>query len=156
MIIANYSNSCASSSTHAHNWTNGLGGEEHVVRLGKMPGKDKKGKGALRELVTREYTIHLHKYVHGIGFKRRAPRAIKAIKKFAEKQMRTRDVRIDTRLNKQVWSNGIRNVPHRIRVRLHRKRNEDDDSANKFYTLVTYVHVDSFKGLETKTVDIDE
>ena len=39
-----------------------------------------------------------------------------------------------------------RNVPYRIRVRLHRKRNEDEDSNNKFYTLVTHVPVDSFKG----------
>ena len=42
------------------------------------------------------------------GFKRRAPRAIKAIRKFAEKQMKTPDVRIDTKLNKAVWSRGIR------------------------------------------------
>ena len=39
-----------------------------------------------------------------------------------------------------------RNVPFRMRVRLHRKRNDDDDSSNKFYTLVTHVHVESFKG----------
>ena len=70
--------------------------------------------------------------------------------------MRTPDVRIDTRLNKQVWSKGIRNVPFRVRVRLHRRRNEDEDSAHKFYTLVTHVDVESFKGLETKTVDIDD
>ncbi|XP_003385835.1 PREDICTED: 60S ribosomal protein L31-like [Amphimedon queenslandica] len=120
-----------------------------------MPGKGEKTKSALKEVVTREYTIHLHKYIHGIGFKKRAPRAIKAIKKFAQKQMRTTDVRIDTKLNKEVWSKGVRNVPFRIRVRLHRKRNDDDDTANKFYTLVTHVHVESFKGLETKTVDVD-
>ena len=42
------------------------------------------------------------------GFKRRAPRAIKAIKKFAYKQMKTPDVRIDTKLNKAVWARGIR------------------------------------------------
>ena len=44
------------------------------------------------------------------GFKKRAPRAIKAIKRFAEKQMRTPDVRIDTKLNKAVWSKGVRCV----------------------------------------------
>ncbi|KAL5460127.1 hypothetical protein EMCRGX_G033554 [Ephydatia muelleri] len=94
--------------------------------LAEMAPKEKKSKSALKEVVTREYTIHLHKYVHGIGFKKRAPRAIKAIKKFAEKQMKTPDVRIDTKLNKQVWARGIRNVPVRIRVRLSRKRNEDE------------------------------
>lgn len=38
------------------------------------------------------------------------------------------------------------NVPFRVRVRLSRKRNEDEESANKLYTLVTYVPVDTFKG----------
>lgn len=62
------------------------------------------------------------------------------------KEMRTPDVRIDTRLNKAVWAKGIRNVPYRIRVRLSRKRNEDEDSPNKLYTLVTYVPVTTYKG----------
>lgn len=69
---------------------------------------EKKGKSAINEVVTREYTVNLHKRLHGIGFKKRAPRAIKAIRQFAEKQMGTPDVRIDTRLNKQLWSKGIR------------------------------------------------
>lgn len=42
------------------------------------------------------------------GFKKRAPRAIKEIRRFAEKMMGTADVRIDTRLNKHMWSQGIR------------------------------------------------
>lgn len=33
-------------------------------------------------------------------------------------------MRIDTKLNKFLWSNGVRNVPRRVRVRLSRKRNE--------------------------------
>ncbi len=41
---------------------------------------------------------------------------------------------------------GFRNVPYRVRVRLARKRNEDEDSPHKLYTLVTYVPVTTFKG----------
>lgn len=40
----------------------------------------------------------------------------------------------------------FRNVPFRVRVRLARKRNEDEDSVHKLYTLVTYVAAASFKG----------
>merc|ERR1712241_1156869 len=115
--------------------------------------KEKKTKSTLGEVVTREYTINLHKRLHGIGFKYRAPRAIKEVKKFAEKQMGTSDVRIDTRLNKHIWSQGVRNVPFRIRVRLARLRNEDEDSVNKLYTLVTHCNVASFKGLQTENVE---
>lgn len=87
------------------------------------------------------------------AFKKRAPRAIKSIRRFAKKAMRTKDVRIDVKLNKYMWSKGIKNVPFRVRVRLARKRNEDEDAKERFYTLVTHVPVASFKGLQTKNVD---
>ncbi|WP_411016686.1 hypothetical protein, partial [Salmonella sp. s51944] len=116
----------------------------------------KKARSALNDVVTREYTIHLHKRVFGVSFKKKAPRAIKEIRKFASKMMGTEDVRVDTRLNKHIWAKGIRSVPFRVRVRLARKRNEDEDSPNKLYTLVTYVEVTSFKGLQTLNVDSDE
>lgn len=57
-----------------------------------------------QEVCTREYTINLGKRLHGITFKKRAPRAIKEIQKFAAKQMGTKVVRVDVKLNKAVWS----------------------------------------------------
>merc|ERR1711945_24503 len=118
--------------------------------------REKTKKSTINEVVTREYTVHLHKRIHGIGFKRRAPRAVKELRKFAEKQMGTPDVRIDTRLNKHIWAQGVKNVPYRVRVRLARKRNEDEDSIHKLYTLVTYVPVTTFKGTQTVNVDSSE
>ena len=47
----------------------------------------------------------------------------------------------------------FRNVPYRMRVRLSRKRNEDEDSPNKLYTLVTYVPVTTYKGKAVLTRD---
>ncbi|KAM8957734.1 large ribosomal subunit protein eL31-like [Lycaon pictus] len=117
----------------------------------KKGGEKKKGRSAINEVVTREYTINIHKHIH--GFKKCAPWALKEIRKFAMKEIGTPDVRTDTRLNKAVWAKGIRNVPYRIRVRLSRKRNEDEDSPNKLYTLVTYVPVTTFKNLQTVNVD---
>ncbi|KAL4676612.1 hypothetical protein H8959_010757 [Pygathrix nigripes] len=66
----------------------------------KKGGEKKKGRSAINEVVTREYTINIHKRTHGVGFKKRAPRALKEIRKFAMKEMGTPDVCIDTRLNK--------------------------------------------------------
>ncbi|XP_034848896.1 60S ribosomal protein L31-like [Mirounga leonina] len=116
-------------------------------------GGEKKGRSAINKVVTREYTINTHKRIHGVGVKKRAPRALREIWKFATKEMGTPGVRIDTRLKKAVWAKGIRNVPYHIRVRLSRKRNEDEDSPNKLYTLVTYVPVTTFKNLQTVNVD---
>jgi len=111
---------------------------------------------AMKDVVTREYTINMHKRIHGMGFKKRAPRAVKEIKKFAQKMMGTEDVRVDTRLNKAIWAQGIRNVKYRFRIRLARKRNEDEDSPNKLYTLVTHVPCANFHGLSTVNIDAAE
>jgi large subunit ribosomal protein L31e len=110
-------------------------------------------KGNKPDLVTRDYTIHLSKRIHKLQFKRRAPRAVKEIRKFAEKVMGTKDVRIDTNLNKHIWSTGIKNPPTRVRVRLSRKRNEDEEAEEKLYTFAQLVQVDTFKGLQTEVVD---
>ena len=56
-------------------------------------------RAARKDAVTREYTINLHKRIHGVGFKKRAPRALKEIRKFAQKMMGTEDVRVNVRLN---------------------------------------------------------
>ncbi|EQB77460.1 60S ribosomal protein L31-like isoform 1 [Camelus ferus] len=81
-------------------------------------GGKKKSRSAINEVVTREYTINIHKCIHGVGFKKRK-----------------------------------RNVPYRIHVRLSRKRNEDEDSPDKLYILLTYVPVTAFKNLQTVNVD---
>ncbi|XP_063589252.1 large ribosomal subunit protein eL31-like [Penaeus indicus] len=70
--------------------------------------KTEKRQSAIDKVVTREYTINLHARLHGVSFKRKATRAIKEIRKFAKQQMNTDDVRIDLRLNKFIWSRGIR------------------------------------------------
>uniref|UniRef100_A0A8I5TJT9 Uncharacterized protein n=1 Tax=Pongo abelii TaxID=9601 RepID=A0A8I5TJT9_PONAB len=59
----------------------------------KKGGKKKKGRSAINEVVTREHTINIHKSIHGVGFKKRAPWALKEIRKFAMKEMGTLDVR---------------------------------------------------------------
>merc|ERR1712033_162676 len=124
--------------------------------MAKKSDKRKSTKSPLNEVVTREYTVNLHKRIHGMQFKKRAPRAIREIKKFAETMMGTPDVRIDVSLNKYVWSQGVRNVPRRARIRLARRHNDDEDSTNKLYTLVSHVRVEGFKGLQTVAVETDD
>merc|ERR1719480_717100 len=104
---------------------------------------------------TEDRTVHLHKVVYKRQFKKRAKFAVSALRKLATKCMGTKDVRIDQKLNKHLWSKGIRNLPRRVRVRLSRKRNEDEDAKEKMYTLVQYVPVESgnFKGLQTEAVN---
>eukprot|EP00353_Schmidingerella_taraikaensis_P005586 CAMPEP_0185578150 /NCGR_PEP_ID=MMETSP0434-20130131/12150_1 /TAXON_ID=626734 ORGANISM="Favella taraikaensis, Strain Fe Narragansett Bay" /NCGR_SAMPLE_ID=MMETSP0434 /ASSEMBLY_ACC=CAM_ASM_000379 /LENGTH=122 /DNA_ID=CAMNT_0028195899 /DNA_START=27 /DNA_END=395 /DNA_ORIENTATION=+ len=106
--------------------------------------------------LSRDVTVNLHKRVHRVTFKKKAPRAVRVIKALASKQMFTSDVRITPALNKFIWSKGVRNIPTRVRVRLSRKRNEDEEAKEKFYTLVDHVEVPTFKGLATSVVEGDE
>ncbi|KAG6589975.1 60S ribosomal protein L31, partial [Cucurbita argyrosperma subsp. sororia] len=126
----------------------------------KKPTADmvEKTKGRKEEVVSREYTINLHKRLHGCTFKKKAPKAIKEIRKFAEKAMGTKDVRVDVKLNKHIWSRGIRSVPRRIRVRIARKRNDDEDAKEELYSLVTVAEIpaEGLKGLGTKVIDEED
>lgn len=88
------------------------------------------------EPCSRDYTIHLHKRVYGIKFQKRAPKAVKEIRDFASRVMKTADVRIDGELNRHIWKHGVKNVPHRVRVRMSRKRADDENAPDRMYTLV--------------------
>ena len=61
-------------------------------------------------------------------------------------------MRVDTALNRFIWMHGIRNVPRKVRVRVTRKRNENEDAKEKFYSLVQHVPVDTFAKLQTQKV----
>lgn len=145
--------------------------------------------------------------MHGVSFKKRAPRAIKEIRAFAVKAMvccfifpeiwvssphriqfqhsyisaplpplslslpspspslsppkltipllsqGTRDVRLDPQLNKKVWESGIKGVPFRLRVRISRKRNDEEGAKEKLYSYVQAVNVKNPKGLTTVVVE---
>ncbi|KAM4058079.1 ribosomal protein [Hirsutella rhossiliensis] len=119
-------------------------------------GKNPAGKpqrSAIADVVAREYTIHMHKRLHGVSFKKRAPRAIKEIKAFATQAMGTSDVRLDPQLNKKVWECGIKGVPYRLRVRISRRRNDEEDAKEKLYSYVQAVNVKNPKGLPTVIVE---
>merc|ERR1712151_916948 len=82
-----------------------------------------------------ECTINIHKRIHRVGFKRRAPRAVEDLKKF-------------------MWSKGIKNVPYRVRVKISKKRNESDKNPEKWFLTVEHVPVaGNYKKLQTITVD---
>jgi len=49
----------------------------------KMSNNDKSKKNKVMEEKALDVTVNLHKRIHKISFKRKAPRAIKEIRKFA-------------------------------------------------------------------------
>ena len=82
---------------------------------------------------------------------------MKEVVKFAQKTMGTNDVRLDPKLNQEIWKLGVKDVPRRIRVRLERKRNDDEDAKEKLYTYATpELGITNFHGLQTTVIEQDE
>ena len=49
---------------------------------------------------------------------RRAKKAVRAVKEFLVKNMKTEEVRLGRYLNLRLWERGIKNPPHHIKVRV--------------------------------------
>lgn len=60
-----------------------------MVKAARPEKKERVERAPKADIVTREYTIHMSKRLYGVTFKKRAPRAIREIKQFASKTMKT-------------------------------------------------------------------
>ncbi len=65
----------------------------------------------------------------------------------------TTDVRLDPQLNKKVWEQGVKGVPYRLRIRISRRRNDEEGAKEKLYSYVQAVNVKNPKGLPTVIVE---
>jgi len=75
------------------------------------------------------------------------------IKKLTMLFQGTSDVRLDPQLNKKVWEAGIKGVPYRLRIRISRKRNDEEGAKERLYSYVQAVNVKDAKGLQTALVE---
>uniref|UniRef100_D3TQE2 60s ribosomal protein L31 n=1 Tax=Glossina morsitans morsitans TaxID=37546 RepID=D3TQE2_GLOMM len=104
--------------------------------------------------IVMEASIHLSKLLKKKTFHKRAPIAIKRIRSFVGKLMKTKDNRIDASLNTFIWHKGVKGVPGRVRVRVERKSETMEGGKRKhFYTVISHIPVPSFKNLTTKVIE---
>ena len=95
-------------------------------------------------------TVNLHRRCHKVQFKKRAPRALREIRRFAETMMRTQHVVIEPEVNQFVWAKGIRNPPRRLRLRLSRKYVPQSDGGEQLSTVVRLIETTDFANLQTE------
>ena len=69
------------------------------------------------ENLTRVYTINLGKAWLTPQY-RRTDRVVNMIKEFAQKHMKSDEIKLDQDLNRQIWSRGKTNPPRRVRVKM--------------------------------------
>lgn len=71
---------------------------------------------AAKNILERTYNIPLRKEWLKVPRYKRAKKAVKAVKEFLMKHMKSEDVKIGKRLNLKLWEHGIKNPPHHIKV----------------------------------------
>lgn len=71
----------------------------------------------IEETTTRVYTINLGKAWITPEHKR-TDRVVNMIREFAEKHMKSNEVKLDQDLNRQLWSRGKTNPPRKVRVKM--------------------------------------
>ncbi len=71
----------------------------------------------IEESITRVYTINLGKAWITPQHKR-TDRVVNMIREFAEKHMKSNEVKLDQDLNRQLWSRGKTNPPRKVRVKM--------------------------------------
>jgi len=64
----------------------------------------------------RVYVIPLRK-VKNVPRTIRSPRAVRYVKEFIGKHMKTEDVIIDASVNEKIWERGIQKIPPKIKVK---------------------------------------
>jgi len=64
----------------------------------------------------RTYNVPLRKEYRKVPKWKRTKKAVKALKQFLGKHMKSDDVKLGTKLNEEMWKHGIRNPPHHVKV----------------------------------------
>ncbi len=75
-------------------------------------------------ILERIYTIPFYPKLNSIPRTKRAPRALRIVKEFVARHMKSDDILIDTEVNEFIWSRGIQKPPRKISVRV--KKADDD------------------------------
>ena len=71
----------------------------------------------IEETTTRVYTINLGKAWITPEHKR-TDRVVNMIREFAERHMKSKEIKLDQDLNRQLWSRGKTNPPRKVRVKM--------------------------------------
>ena len=71
----------------------------------------------VEENLTRVYTINLGKAWLTPEY-RRTDRVVNMIREFAQKHMKSEEIKLDQDLNRQIWSRGKTNPPRKVRVKM--------------------------------------
>ena len=71
--------------------------------------------------LARTYTIPLRREFNKAANYRKTDKAVKAVREFLQKHMKTKEVRLGKQLNLELWKHGRKNPPSRVKVTVVKK-----------------------------------
>lgn len=71
----------------------------------------------------KQYVIPLRKELNKVACYKKTKRAIGEIRKYIIKHMKVEDVKIGKNLNYKIWEHGIKNPPHKVKVKAIKEDN---------------------------------
>jgi large subunit ribosomal protein L31e len=114
----------------------------------------------IEETTTRVYTINLGKAWITPEHKR-TDRVVNMIREFAEKHMKSNEIKLDQDLNRQLWSRGKTNPPRKVRVKMVKEEGGvvtvslyEDLPAAATTTTTTTTNIETPTTAENKESDI--
>jgi len=69
-----------------------------------------------KEKIERSYNIPLRKSTRPVVKHKKTPRAIRTIRAFLQKHMKSEEIQLGMHLNEHMWKHGIKNPPHHVKV----------------------------------------
>ena len=69
-----------------------------------------------KEKIERSYNVPLRKEFREIVNYKKTPRAIRALRAFLIKHMKSEDVKLGMHLNEYMWKHGAKNPPHHVKI----------------------------------------
>ena len=114
----------------------------------------------IEETTTRVYTINLGK-AWITPEHQRTDRVVNMIREFAEKHMKSKEIKLDQDLNRQLWSRGKTNPPRKVRVKMVKEEGGvvtvslyEDLPAAATATTTTTTNIETPATAEKKEADI--
>ena len=79
---------------------------------------DKKQKTQSKAILEREYNVPLRREWLKVPLYKRSNKAVKALREFLVKHMKSEDIKLGKYVNELIWQHGIRNPPHHVKVKV--------------------------------------
>lgn len=110
--------------------------------------------------IERIYNVPLRRAFQRVARNKRAKKAIKTLKEFLIKHMKSEDVKIGPKANETVWSRGIQKPPHHIKVKVIKENEiviaEIPEFFDDFYAYLNKKSEKTQEEKETKKEEISK